>query len=54
MLKVLALVALFLPALLPLQGSSTGVFFLVALWYIGTFLLISLAILEQKHVKKLK
>lgn len=51
MLKIITLVAMFLPACLPLQDASTGIYFIVTLWYIGAFLLVSLAILESKHAK---
>ena len=49
MIKIISLIAFVLPMLLPLANASTGVFFLIALWYTGTFLLVSLAIMESKQ-----
>ena len=49
MIKIIFLIAMGLPMLLPIQDASTGVFFLIALWYTGTFLLVSLAVLETKQ-----
>ena len=51
MIKIIILIAMLLPACLPLANASHGVFFLLALWYTGAFLLVSLAILEQNNVK---
>ena len=51
MIKIITLLAMLLPVLLPLDDASPGVFFLIALWYAGTFLLVSLAIQEHKNVK---
>ena len=49
MIKIISLIAMLLPALLPLSNASTGVFFILALWYTGVFLLLSLTILESKQ-----
>ena len=51
MTKIITLIAMLLPALLPLHNASTGIFFLIVLWYISIFLIVSLAILEQNNVK---
>ena len=52
-MRIIALFVLLMPACLPLSNASTstGIFFLLALWYAGAFLLISLSILEQNNVK---
>jgi hypothetical protein len=47
-MKIISLIALLMPALLPLENASHGVFFLIGLWYIATFLLVSLALQEHK------
>ena len=51
MIKIIFLIAMGLPACLPLQDAGHGVYFLIAMWYAGAFLLMSLSILEQNNVK---
>lgn len=49
MIKIIFLIAMGLPAMLPLSNAGTGVYYLIAAWYAATFLLVSLTILEQKQ-----
>ena len=49
MIKIIILIAMLLPVLLPLANASTGAFYLIALWYTGVFLFVSLSISESKQ-----
>lgn len=47
-MKLMSLLCAVLPFLLPLHDASSGVFYIIALYYVGVVLMIYIAVKEDK------
>jgi hypothetical protein len=48
-MKIITLVCAVIPLLLPLHDANNGVFYIIALYYIGVLLMLTIVLRESKQ-----